>query len=253
MRTSVADYLDQHRETFFDEMEAEFNSVTKLIRRYKPLTPETRLLEIGTGTGWFQIRCKQQGIICSGLDVDADLAAFARELGQKNGVTLDIQVSSLEGADLGVERYDVIVADSTFEHVEGWRAGLEKVATALKPGGVFYFASTNKFSFQSGEYWVPLYGWLPDAWRYALRRRLQGDAVMQWGIDFNQFTYPKLRRVFKELGFTRILDQVDVLDPDNLTHPSTRKRMFLKLVKSAPPLKHAALCFSPATLFICVK
>src|SRR3954462_3253457 len=100
MRTSVADYLAEHKETFFQEMEAEFASVMKLIGQYTRLGPDTRLLEIGTGTGWFQIRCKQLGIACSGLDVDADLADFARELGQRHGVTLDIQISSLEGANL---------------------------------------------------------------------------------------------------------------------------------------------------------
>jgi hypothetical protein len=35
----------------------------------------------------------------------------------------------------------------------------------------------------------------------------------------NQFTYPRLAGCSQDLGFSRIFDQVDVLDPDNLTHP----------------------------------
>jgi SAM-dependent methyltransferase len=253
MNTVVAEYLDERKETFFDDMESEFNTVMKLVGQYKPLIPGTRLLEIGTGTGWFQVRCKQQGIACRGLEIDADLAASGIELGRRHGVGVQIQVGSIEATDIGVAQYDVIVANSTFEHVEGWRLGLAKVAAALKPGGVFFFGSTNKFSFKSGEYWVPLYGWLPDGCRYALRRALQGDDIMQWGIDFNQFTYPLLRRYFKELGFSRVLDRADVLDPENLNNPTPFKKAVLRSLKKSSVLKHTVLCFSHDTLFVCIK
>ena len=36
---------------------------------------------------------------------------------------------------------------------------------------------------------------------------------MKLGIDFTQFTYPLLRRTFKEIGFRRVLDVVDLVDP----------------------------------------
>src|SRR5690606_34496918 len=121
--------------------------------------------------------------------------------------------------------YDVVVAASTFEHVRDWRAGLETIAAALKPGGVLYFASTNKFRLRSGEYWIPLYGWFPDRVRYWLRRVFQGDDIMNWGIDFNQFRYPQLRRVFTEVGFSKVFDRAAVLDPDTLNHPTIVKKV----------------------------
>ncbi len=253
MNTIVADYLDERKETFLDEMQSEFNTVMKLIGQFKQITPETQLLEIGPGTGWFQIRWKQQGVACWGLEIDSDLAACARQLGQRHGFALQIEVGSIEATDIGIARYDVIIANCTFEHVRDWRRGLEKVAAALKDGGVLYFASTNKFSLTSGEYWIPLYGWLPDVWRYRLRRALQGDAIMGWGIDYNQFTYPQLRRFFKRVGFSRVLDRADVLNPDNLNNPTPLKKLVLKTLKKFNALKQPALCFSRDTLFICIK
>jgi 2-polyprenyl-3-methyl-5-hydroxy-6-metoxy-1,4-benzoquinol methylase len=253
MNTIVADYLDLRKDTFLDEMESEFASVMKLVSQYKTITPDTKVLEIGTGTGWFQIRCKRLGIPCRGLEIDPDLAACARELGAQHGVTVDIEVGSIEATDIGVGKYDFIVANSTFEHVEDWRTGLAKVAAALKDGGVFYFGSTNKFSFRSGEYWIPMYGWLPDSWRYRLRRTLQGDAIMGWGIDFNQFTYPQLRREFKRLGFSRAMDRADVLDPANLNNPTAMKKLLLGTLKRSRALKHLVLFFSRDTLFVCIK
>jgi SAM-dependent methyltransferase len=253
MNGVVADYLDERKETFLDEMQSEFNTVMKLVGQYKTITSQTPLLEIGTGTGWFQIRCKQQGIPCRGLEIDPDLAACAADLGRRYGVSPEIQVGSIEATDIGIARYDVIIANSTFEHVKDWQKGLEKVAAALKDGGVFYFGSTNKFSFRSGEYWIPLYGWLPDRCRYWLRSKLQGADIMDWGIDFNQFTYPQLRRFFKRLGFSRVLDRADVLDPDNLNNPTGMKKLVLKSLKRFGLLKHALLFFSHDTLFICIK
>lgn len=253
MNAIVADYLDTRKETFLNEMESEFDTVMKLVGQYKRIGAETRVLEIGTGTGWFQIRSKQLGIACRGLEIDPDLAACARELGHRNGVSLDIRVGSIEETDIGVGCYDLIIANSTFEHVKDWRAGLAKVAAALADGGVLYFGSTNKFSLRSGEYWIPLYGWLPDAWRYALRRTLQGDAIMEWGIDWNQFTYPLLRRYFKRIGFSAVFDRAQMLDPDRLNHPTPFKRGLLRLMKNVSLVRHTVLWFSHDTLFVCIK
>jgi|SoiMethySBSTD1v2_1073268.scaffolds.fasta_scaffold00140_42 SAM-dependent methyltransferase len=231
----------------------EFAAILKLIRRYRAVDTTTRLLEIGTGTGWFQILCREEGIPSCGLEIDEQLVAYARQLGASHGVQLDLRAGNLDEVDLGQACYDVIVATSTFEHVRDWRGGLAKVYRALKPGGAFYFGSTNKFSFTSGEYSFPFYGWYPDAVRYRLRQYFQGPQIMQWGIDFNQFTHPQLRRTFKRLGFRGIYDRIDALDPDNLAHPTWKKRLLLKTLKTVPGAHGLATTFAPTTLFVCVK
>ena len=89
---------------------------------------------------------------------------------------------------------------------------------------MFWFDSTNKFSFVSGEYEFPLYGWLPNSWRFKLRRWKQGDDIMKLGIDFNQFTYPMLRRAFKRAGFSAV-DFIDFKDANAIKTPAAWKRM----------------------------
>src|SRR5262249_43127748 len=142
-------------------------------------------------------------------------------------------------------------ASSTFEHVENWQKGLKRIFDALKPGGLFFFYSTNKFSFVQGEYNFPLYGWLPNGWRYRLRVARQGNGIMKNGIDFNQFTYFQLRKVFKKLGFSEVMDRVEILDPDNLNNPKFHKKLIIKILKRVKPLKELALFFSSGTLFVC--
>ncbi len=246
----VKRYLETHKDETLDARRPAFDNYLRLIRKGHAVSPATRMLEIGTGTGWFPILCKIGGLQCKGLEISPQFVEFARALGRRHGVELDIELGNIEESDLGRERYDVIVASSVFEHVELWREGLAKVYDALAPGGALYFESTNKFSFTSDEFWFPLYGWLPNAWRYRLRVAIQSPDIMKLGIDFNQFTYFGLRRAFKRLGFSVVKDRVDLVDTGRL---SGFKRLFIAAARRFPPVRHLLLLFVEATTFVCIK
>jgi 2-polyprenyl-3-methyl-5-hydroxy-6-metoxy-1,4-benzoquinol methylase len=228
-----------------------YDNYLNFIRPYVRIGPDSRLLEIGPGTGWFPIMCAMNGLRCRGLEISQQLIRFSAELARRHGVDVDIELGNIEENEIGAATYDVIIAGSVFEHVERWKPGLERVYKALKPGGVFVFSSSNKFSLTSSEYGLPLYGWLPDQWRYKLRMAMQGPDVMELGIDFNQFTYPGLRREFRRIGFSRIDDRFDRLRADELSHPL--KRMAHNAFKMLPPAKALALTLSRCTVFVCVK
>lgn len=122
------------------------------------------------------------------------------------------------------------------------------------PAGVFYFVSTNKFRIRrSGEFNFPLYGWLPNKWRYHLRVKSQGPDIMKLGIDFNQFTYWGLRRFFRKVGFSKVYDLVDLREPQQLMRQNVVRCSALKILKKVPLLKHAVLPFVSVTHFICIK
>lgn len=251
--TAITEFIDEEQQITLETRKPEVENLLSLIQRFKRITTDTRILEIGVGSGWVQILFKEKGLSCKGLEIDPRLVEYAQERGRRYGVTPDIALGDIGAADIGTSKYDVIIASSTFEHVKDWRMGLEKVFKALAPGGLFYFYSTNKFSFRSGEYDYPLYGWWPDNWRYRIRKRRQGEQIMDWGIDFNQFTYFQLRRYFKSLGFSKVMDMIDILNPQNLNNPSMHKRLILRLCKTCKPFKHLFLFFAPGTSFVCIK
>jgi 2-polyprenyl-3-methyl-5-hydroxy-6-metoxy-1,4-benzoquinol methylase len=188
------------------------------------------------------------------LEISWQLVEYAVEYGRRNGVEVDISVGNIEETDLGCEQFDAIIAKDTFEHVERWQEGMRRVYQALKPGGLFYFTSTNKFSvFPSGEYDYPLYGWLPNPWRFRLRIARQGPDIMKLGIDFNQFTHGQLRRFLRRVGFSRVLDRFDAKNVADFGGQNTPKGLALRLIRFLKPLKHGLLLFSPYTAFTCVK
>jgi SAM-dependent methyltransferase len=249
--SDVARYIETHSQITLEDQKPTLENVLSCIKRFKTLDSDSTILEIGVGCGFFQIYCKQQGLDIRGLEISPQLAEVAREYGRRYGTELDLYVGNIEETDLGVARYDAIVASSVFEHVENWQAAMKKIFDALKPGGVLYFDSTNKFSFVSGEYNFPLYGWMPNRWRYALRKSRQGADIMKLGIDFHQFTYPQLRRFFRQVGFSRVLDVFDFKDLSRIKNH--QKRMVFSSMKRSRPLKHVALTFLPATIFTCIK
>lgn len=251
--TDVDRYIEHHRHLRIEDHVPEYESTMWRIRRFRPVDESTRMIEIGTGTGWFPILCKIKGLNCEGIEISPQLVEYAMSFGEKYGIRPDIRVGNIEDVDLGQNRYDVVVAVSVFEHVEDWRAGIRRICEALRPGGLLYFNSTNKFAFRSHEFKIPFYGWLPNGLRFALRKAVQGEDIMKLGIDFNQFTYPALRGCFREVGFSCVRDLVDLLDSKALRKPAPWKRALLSAVKQVPPAKHLALAFAPSTTFICTK
>jgi len=252
--SDVTRYIENHKHIMLEDNETEFQSTIWRLRWFKHIDETTPILEIGIGTGWFPIKCKMKGLSCKGIEISPQLVEYAMELGRKYGVEPDIEIANVEEADLGESVYDIVVAASVFEHVEDWRSGIRNIYKALKPGGILYFNSTNRFSLApSKEFRFPLYGWLPDAWRYRLRVSCQGEDIMHLGIDFNQFTYPVLRRFFKSVGFHTVLDLVDMFDADHLRSNKTWKRLVIKGLQRAQLLKHLFLVIAPGTTFVCVK
>ena len=248
--TDVTRYLESRKSETLEGLQPEYQAYMKLIRKFADVTPQTRILEIGTGTGWFPLLCKMDGIFCKGLEISPQLVEHAKELGRRYGVEPDIELGNVEESDVGADCYDVIVANSVFEHIEHWRIALDRVYKALRPGGVFFFASTNKFRFVSSEYDFPLYDWLPNRLRFRLRVARQGPDIMKLGIDFNQFTYPLLRKAFRQAGFRRVYDRMELADPAN---GSGMKAKLIRLGRRNKVLKNVALTFCDATTFVCVK
>lgn len=251
--SDVVRYLQGYKDITLEDTKKDFEGLMKRIKTYKEIDGNTHILEIGTGIGWFPILCNRHGIRCKGLEISPQLVEYARIFGQRYEIVPDIELGNIEESEIGIEKYDIIIASSVFEHVEYWQDGIRRIFNALKPGGLFYFCSTNKFSLKSGEFHFPLYGWLPDKWRYRLRVSSQGKDIMKLGIDFNQFNYFQLRRFFKKVGFSIVMDRFEFLEPDNLNKHSVPKAAFLRIIKGSRFLKNLGLFFSSGTQFICIK
>ena len=129
---SATNKIEQYKNVTLRDKEKEFNKLFGLIGKYKKIDKKCNILEIGVGIGWVMAWCHQKGLSCKGIDISPELVNFSKEWCKKEtGFDPDIELGNIEEDIIGVENYDIIIATSTFEHVEFWQKGLKNVFNAF--------------------------------------------------------------------------------------------------------------------------
>src|SRR5215467_9568825 len=86
----------QNNQQPLKEKESQYQTYLRLLRKARPIDASTRMLEVGTGTGWFPILCKLNGLSCKGLEISSQLIEHALNLGRAHGVEPDIELGNIE-------------------------------------------------------------------------------------------------------------------------------------------------------------
>jgi SAM-dependent methyltransferase len=142
-----------------------------------------RLLEVGTGAGFFLKAAERAGWQCAGLEVSADAATFARDR-----LSLDVKQGSAEEISYPPGTFDAAVLLEVIEHLLDPLRSLSSVWSSLKPGGVMLLSTPN-FD--------------------ALSRRVLGRqwAVISPGEHLYYFTEASLAALLARAGFTGVAFQ----------------------------------------------
>lgn len=156
-----------------------------------------RLLEIGTGSGviahYFATR--------AGLECEVD----AIDVLDQRQVVEGYRYQTVTGVELPFEdgSFDIVISNHVIEHVGGTGeqlAHLRSIARVLRPGGVAYLATPNRWQPVEPHYRLAFLSWLPRRWRSPyVRWRKAGDCY-----DCEPLTMPELERMLRAagLGFT---------------------------------------------------
>lgn len=107
-----------------------------LARRHAP--EGHRLLEVGTGAGFFLKAAARAGWDVAGVELSEEGAAFARDR-----LGLDVRQERAEAMTFEPGSFDVAVMSEVIEHLFDPRAVLEAVWRALRPGGVLLVTTPN--------------------------------------------------------------------------------------------------------------
>ncbi len=111
------------------------------------LTPTSRVLEIGAGTGTTAVRLAPHAGHIDALDISGEMIRIARGRAAEAGVTnIAFQQTALEDARL-TPGYDMALAMSLLHLLPDRPATLRQLHGLLKPGGVFVSSS---FCFAEG-------------------------------------------------------------------------------------------------------
>jgi SAM-dependent methyltransferase len=107
-------------------------AVYETLTRRCGLGPTSQVLEIGPGTGLVTHRLLHEGAHVTAVEPDLSMASYLR--GATASANLDVVPSSFEEADVGRDRFDLVVAATSFHWVDQ-EVGLSKLRQALRPGG----------------------------------------------------------------------------------------------------------------------
>src|SRR5690349_69377 len=105
--SDVSRYLANRKGERLADKEAFFERILRYTGKYKKIDPSLRMIEIGTGTGFFPILCKLSGLNCEGLEISPQLVEHAKSWGRDLGAEPDIRLGNIETIDLGEDVYDV--------------------------------------------------------------------------------------------------------------------------------------------------
>ena len=111
---------------------------TKLERTRGYFTPQTRVLEIGCGTGSTALLHAPFVKHIHAIDFSQRMIEIAREKQAKEGIeNITFEVGDVEQALAGNAKYDVVMAMSLLHLVDDRQALIRQVYDLLEPGGHF--------------------------------------------------------------------------------------------------------------------
>ena len=155
--------------------------------------------------------------------------------------------------------FGLVLMESVLEHVDSPPLALNEVFRVLRPGGVLYIYTTNRWKLSlrgfTGEYSVPFINWFPRVVQESyVFQMLHYDPAL---ANFNArpavhwFTYPDLCRLGRDAGFAQFYSPLDLVDTSSPFVSGSRLRRFvLDKVRYRPWLRGLALTQSGGAIFM---
>jgi 2-polyprenyl-3-methyl-5-hydroxy-6-metoxy-1,4-benzoquinol methylase len=139
------------RARFYDTIAADFDRIMNrydLERRLEVLFDDLlrsedlrgqRLLDAGSGTGYFSAWADSRGALVTAVDIGPSLLEETRRKGVNRVVASDVGMLSF--AD---DTFDVVISSECIEHTPSPRASVKELVRVLRPGGIMALTCPNR-------------------------------------------------------------------------------------------------------------
>lgn len=129
--------------------------VVEILAKFSGITGKS-VLDVGCGEGGTSKTLRKNGAVVSALDIRTDL----KERLSKHGIRF--YQGSIEDVSFDSTRFDIIILQDVLEHLRDPNDALAKVSQLLKPNGMVYISTPNRFSilnvFSDPHWQLPLVG-----------------------------------------------------------------------------------------------
>ncbi|HJX89886.1 MAG TPA: methyltransferase domain-containing protein [Pyrinomonadaceae bacterium] len=163
------------------------------------LPPDSRILDVGCGSGWLSEYFARLGYIVKGIDISPDLIQMSRErvsgvpygADHETPLRCSFEVHDIELAPLS-EKFDAIICYDSLHHFEDERSVVSNLAKMLDLGGSLFILEGDR----------------PPAGSPSENELL--DVMNRYGTLESPFKYEHLRRILDENGFAVIGDYASI-------------------------------------------
>ena len=141
MKQRITEYWEERAEGFEEQRKREFASDKKArwkkeIQRYLPQGDCLRVLDIGTGTGFFACLLGEDGHKVTGIDLSPKMIEHAVHMSKQLGIPADFRVMDAEKTEFESDAFDVIVTRNLTWTLTNPGGAYREWHRILKPEGV---------------------------------------------------------------------------------------------------------------------
>ena len=157
---------------------------------------------------------------------------------------------SAEEIPLPSNSQDLVICESVLEHVDSPTKSFDEVFRILRPGGVAYIVTTNRYRISlkgdNGEYNVRFFNWLPDTIKesFVFHHLHYDPSLADYTLRpaVHWYSYADLCMLGRQAGFHRFYSILDLLKLDDPSIAKSKVRRFLlNKLKFNPWLRALAL------------
>jgi SAM-dependent methyltransferase len=136
----LVDYVGEME--YFDDTvrQYEWRGIFSLVSTLMKVSPHTRWLDYGCGTGGLVRYCREQGI--------ENIVGSERGIGRVLSAAYDIPVVDEHQLESSGEKFDIVTAIEVLEHSPDPIGLLERIRTLLREGGLFFYTTGNAEPFR---------------------------------------------------------------------------------------------------------
>ncbi len=227
---------------------SELDRTLTYLGRLVALEPGAPIVVVGCGPQPHMLRhFVERGYDAVGVEPAPMFVRAAREYLGANGRVVQ---GSAESIPLDDESAQVVYCNSVLEHVDSPAVSLREMARVLRPGGVAWITTTNRYMIslrgETNEYTTPFLNWFPRIVRECFA--FHSLHYAPWLANYSDrpavhwFSYADLCELGRDAGFAHFYAMSDLFaldDPKQAGHPL--RRWLVEGVQRSPWLRALAL------------
>lgn len=146
---------------------------------------DAEVLNLGCSTGIIDEFIAPHVRTMTGVDIDAPAVALAQSRRVASNVIF--RVDDAMGLAFGDASFDIVICSQVYEHVPDPTRMMSEIWRVLRPGGVCYFAVTNRWAVIEKHYQLPFLSWLPCGLANAYVRLMgRSDAYYERHLGYGE-------------------------------------------------------------------